>query len=90
MLGEPLVSSLLPPSRLGLIPLLTGLDSPARFYVSVIMKMILSHLVVNYEVKLEEPTARPYLTFGKTRLPSPFMTILVRRRVVDTGRRSGR
>ena len=47
------------------------------------MKMILSHLIVDYEIKLADPTARPFLTFGKTRLPSPFMTILVRKRGVN-------
>ena len=47
------------------------------------MKMILSHLIVDYEFKLADPEARPFLTFGKTRLPSPYMTILVRKRVVS-------
>lgn len=56
---------------------------PARFYVSVVMKMILSHLIVDYEFKLADPTVRPFLTFCKTRLPSPFMTILVRKRAVS-------
>ena len=46
------------------------------------MKMILSHLILDYEFKLADPAARPFLTFGKTRLPSPFMTILVRKRTV--------
>ena len=59
--------------------------SPARFYVSVVMKMILSHLILNYDIKLADPTARPFLTLGKTRLPRPFMTILVRRRSVRLG-----
>ena len=60
-------------------------NSPARFYVSVIMKMILSHLILDYEFKLADPNARPFLTFGKMRLPSPFMTMLVRRRVDKSG-----
>jgi len=45
--------------------------------------MILSHLIVDYEFQLADPTARPFLTFSKTRLPSPFMTILVRKRAVS-------
>jgi hypothetical protein len=61
------------------------ISSPARFYVSVVMKMILSHLIVDYEFKLADPTARPYLTFGKTRLPNPFTAILVRKRRSDSG-----
>ena len=47
------------------------------------MKMILSHLIVDYEFKLADPSARPFLTFGKTRLPSPYMKILVRKRAVS-------
>lgn len=45
--------------------------------------MILSHLIVDYEFKLADPTARPFLIFGKMRLPSPFMTILVRKRAAS-------
>lgn len=46
------------------------------------MKMVLSHLIVNYEFKLADSTQRSFLTLGKTRLPSPFLTILVRKRAV--------
>ena len=46
------------------------------------MKMILSHLIIDYEIKLADPTARPFPTLGKMRLPSPFMTVLLRRRGV--------
>ncbi|KAL9638273.1 MAG: hypothetical protein Q9164_001655 [Protoblastenia rupestris] len=53
---------------------------PARFYVSAVMKMILSHLIVEYEFELVDPTARSFLVFGKTRLPNPLMSILVRKR----------
>jgi hypothetical protein len=53
---------------------------PARFYVSVVMKMILAHLLVGYEFKLKDEKAAPCLTFGKVRLPSPFMVLLVRKR----------
>lgn len=56
------------------------IHSPARFFVSVVMKMILSHLIVDYEFKLADPTARAFWTMGKTRLPNPLMTILVRKR----------
>ena len=45
--------------------------------------MILSRLIVDYEFKLADPTARPFLTFGKMRVPSPFMTTLVRKRAVN-------
>lgn len=46
------------------------------------MKMILAHLILEYEFKLADVTARPYLTVGKTRLPNPFTTILIRKRIV--------
>ena len=45
------------------------------------MKTILSHLLVEYEFKLADAQAEPFLTFGKVRLPNPFMTLLVRKRV---------
>lgn len=54
--------------------------SPARFYVSVVMKMILSRFILDYEFKLADPEARLYFKLGKARLPSPFMSILVRKR----------
>ena len=63
--------------------------SPARFYVSVVMKMILSHLIIDYEIKLADPTARPFLKLSNMRLPSPFMTILLRRRGVSGDDKSG-
>ncbi|KAH3919011.1 hypothetical protein HBH56_027670 [Parastagonospora nodorum] len=55
---------------------------PARFYVSVVMKMILGHILKEYEFKLRDEGARPCLTFGKVRLPSPFMVLLVKKRTV--------
>ncbi|KAI4276196.1 MAG: hypothetical protein LQ337_002663 [Flavoplaca oasis] len=60
---------------------------PARFYVSTVVKMVLSHLLVAYEFKLENPTAKPVYSFGKARLPSPFMTLLVRKRVLPDEKR---
>ncbi|KAL8818902.1 MAG: hypothetical protein Q9223_002562 [Gallowayella weberi] len=56
---------------------------PARFYVSVIVKMVLTHLLTEYEFKLEDPNARPYFSFGKARLPNPFTTMLVRKRNIE-------
>ncbi|KAI4121335.1 MAG: hypothetical protein LQ338_006423 [Usnochroma carphineum] len=53
---------------------------PARFYVSVIVKMVLAHLLIEYEFKLENPSIRPFFSFGKARLPNPFMSILIRKR----------
>lgn len=41
--------------------------------------MVLARLLVDYEFKLENPTARPSFSFGKARLPNPFTTLLVRR-----------
>jgi len=47
------------------------------------MKMILSHLIVDYEFELADPKSRPFFTFGKTRLPNPFVAILIRKREVS-------
>lgn len=46
------------------------------------MKMVLSHLIVDYEFRLADPTERSVLTFGRIRVPNPFMTLLVRKRVL--------
>lgn len=43
--------------------------------------MVLAHLLVAYEFKLEDSCARPFFSFGKARLPNPFMVLLVRKRV---------
>lgn len=43
--------------------------------------MVLAHLLVEYEVKLENPNVRPCFSFGKARLPNPFMVMLIRKRV---------
>jgi hypothetical protein len=56
--------------------------SPARFYVSVIVKEFLSQLLLDYDFMLVDPTARPFWTIGKVRLASPFMSLLVRKRIV--------
>lgn len=54
--------------------------SPVRFYVAVVMRMVLSRLTVDYEFKCADPTAQPFQTFGKTRLPRLFIPILVCKR----------
>ncbi|QSZ34439.1 hypothetical protein DSL72_006031 [Monilinia vaccinii-corymbosi] len=54
---------------------------PARFYVCVVLKMILSYIMVEYELELMDAERAPFVTFGMIRLPNPFMCILVRRRV---------
>jgi hypothetical protein len=56
---------------------------PARFYVSVVMKMILTEMLVGYEIKLKDERAAPCLAFGQVRLPSPFMVMSVRKRSVE-------
>lgn len=48
------------------------------------MKIILLYLILDYEFKLVDLTARPFLIFGKMRLPSPFIKILVRKRAVSS------
>lgn len=56
--------------------------SPARFYVSVVVKMVLPRLIVDYEIKLADPKGWPIITSCNVRLPSPFKTIPARKRTV--------
>jgi hypothetical protein len=77
----PFALSILPsPQQLGLTA-----SSPARFYVAAALKMIFAHLLLDFEFKLADPNAQPFFTLGKTRLPNPFQSILVRRRAVGRG-----
>lgn len=41
-----------------------GLISPGRFYVSIVAKMVLSHFIMNYDIKLANPEAPPSLAWS--------------------------
>lgn len=51
--------------------------------------MALAHLLAAYEFKLESPGAKPVFSFGKARLPSPFMILLVRKHVSNNEKIDG-
>ncbi|KAF1975826.1 cytochrome P450 [Bimuria novae-zelandiae CBS 107.79] len=55
---------------------------PARFYVSIIMKMVLSHILLEYEFQLESPRSQPHINLGKFRLPNPFTILLIRKKEI--------
>jgi hypothetical protein len=44
------------------------------------MKMVLSHIFLEYEMKLADPECNPHMNLGKVRLPSPFTMLLVRKK----------
>lgn len=53
---------------------------PARFYVFVALKMILLHLVADYEFKLADPTSRSFFNSSYARMGNPFFAVLVCKR----------
>ncbi|KAF7889868.1 uncharacterized protein EAF02_002283 [Botrytis sinoallii] len=53
---------------------------PARYYVSMNMKMIAIHLLDNYDFKLFENNAPPKLSYHVLDMPHPKLKALVRRR----------
>ena len=53
---------------------------PGRFYVSSVVKMVIAHIVMNYDVKLaDEKTARTAVWLTNT-MPHPSLKIMVRER----------
>lgn len=57
-------------------------DSPARFYVSVAMKMFLTHVLLNYDIKLMDAEAPSRWNLGFMQFPNPRQRLLVRKRSV--------
>ncbi|KAL9092031.1 MAG: hypothetical protein Q9159_001029 [Coniocarpon cinnabarinum] len=53
---------------------------PARFYVSAIAKLILSHIIKRFDFDLGDTSAKPYILWGPHFVPSPRMKIRLRRR----------
>ena len=63
-----------------LLTILILRHSPARAYVSVAMKEILSYFLMHYEFKLADPNVPPVFTFGMARVSHPDLAFLVRTR----------
>lgn len=56
--------------------------SPARFYVSMIVKMILIQFLTRYDFKLADENVPPAFMWGVARIPHPRLTLLIRKRAV--------
>ncbi|KAI6005463.1 cytochrome P450 [Pisolithus albus] len=65
--------------------LLFGLGThacPGRFFAATVLKTMLAHIVMSYDVKLEDDTSRPKaLCIGRSILPSPAAKVMFRKRV---------
>ena len=56
-------------------------DSPGRFFAAIQLKSILAHIVVTYDVKLEDNATRPRsLHFGTSIVADPRASVLFRKR----------
>jgi len=56
---------------------------PGRFFASNELKLVLAHLVVSYDVKLEDEGVRPSnVSFSDTLLPNPNAHVFFRRRQI--------
>ena len=69
----------LPENRISFV-WLTPATSPGRFYMSVAAKMILSEFILNYDLKLENPSAPRSLAWSFAQVPHPLTKILIRKR----------
>ena len=55
--------------------------SPGRFFAASVLKTMLAHLVMSYDIKLEDDKIRPKrLRFGVNMYPDPAAKIMFRRR----------
>ncbi|KAF2242992.1 cytochrome P450 [Trematosphaeria pertusa] len=61
---------------------------PGRWYVSHTLKAVVVHLLMNYDMKLEQKNAKKYFLWTTAILPRPTIGILLRKKknVVDVGR----
>lgn len=56
------------------------LFSPARFYVSMVVKMIFAHIIKHYDIKLAHEDARPHFSWGINWATHPSLAFLIRER----------
>lgn len=54
--------------------------SPARFYVSMVVKMILIHVIKHYDIKLADEDAKPHFSWGVNLITHPSLAFLIRER----------
>ena len=56
------------------------LVSPARFYVSMVVKMIMVHVIKHYDIKLANEDAKPHFSWGINLVTHPGLALLIRRK----------
>ena len=54
--------------------------SPGRFYVSMVVKMILVWVIENYDIKLADEDAKSHFSWGINMVINPRLTFLIRER----------
>lgn len=54
--------------------------SPGRFYVAMVAKLIISHVIVNYDFKLADEKVPPKFNWGVVSIPHPRLAVLMRQR----------
>ena len=55
--------------------------SPGRFFAANELKLIMAHIILNYDLKLEDPSApRDHITRWHTLFPSPAVRVLFKKR----------
>jgi hypothetical protein len=55
-------------------------DSPGRWYVSLTLKQVIVHLVMNFDLKIEDEKTSRYFFWTTAIVPRPNTRILLRRR----------
>ena len=53
---------------------------PGRFYASAVMKMVLAHIVIGYDVRFEDGVRPKDVFLGLNRIPDRKATVLFRKR----------
>lgn len=67
-----------------------ALFSPGRFFTVVVMKIMMTHIIMNYDVGLEKEGERPVESWFVTdNIPNDTARVLLRKRVMTTGNTSG-
>ena len=58
----------------------TAINSPARFYVTDMSKMIVAQFIMNYDVKIADETVPSSFAWGALRVPHPRLAFLLKKR----------
>ena len=58
----------------------SSITSPGRFYISMLAKMIMAHLLLHYDFRLADQDAPSTLSWRENLLPHATLRILLRKR----------